>query len=142
MESMKVYLSVPIVGGRNLELAKAISNVIVECGNELTSQWVISEDPGFSASPSYVYERDTNGVKTSDIIVAEVSTPSHGVGMEIMLAITLRKRIIALARRDSQISRMLLGAPNIEWIFYDKVEEMTQKLKEKLEASLPNSSAL
>ncbi|MCI4438438.1 hypothetical protein JHC27_01060 [archaeon] len=129
---MRVYLSVPIIGGRNLELAKTISNVIIECGHELTSEWVISEDPGFSASPNYVYERDTSGVKTSDIIVAEVSTPSHGVGMEIMLAITLRKRIIALARRDAQISRMLLGAPNIEWIFYDEIEEMTQKLKEKL----------
>lgn len=129
---MRVYLSVPIIGGRNLELAETISKVIIECGHELTSQWVILEDPGFSALPNYIYERDTNGVKTSDIIVAEVSTPSHGVGMEIMLAITLRKRIIALARRDSQISRMLLGAPNIEWIFYDKTEEMKEKLKEKL----------
>ena len=129
---MKIYLSVPIVGGRDLELAKIISNVIIESKHELVSNWVISEDPGFSFSPKYVYERDTNGVRMADIIVAEVSTPSHGVGMEIMLAITLRKRIIALARKDSQISRMLLGAPNIEWIFYDKTEGMTRKLKEKL----------
>ncbi|MBO3763387.1 MAG: hypothetical protein JTT16_01935 [Candidatus Brockarchaeota archaeon] len=129
---MKVYLSVPIIGGRNLELAKIISNIIMECGHELLSQWVISEDPGFSLSPSYVFERDTNGVKKSDIVVAEVSTPSHGVGMEIMLAITLGKRIIALARKDSRISRMLLGAPNIEWIFYDEIKEIAQKLKEKL----------
>lgn len=129
---MKVYLSVPIVKDRNLGLAKTISKVIIECGHELTSKWVISEDPGFSTLPSYIYERDTNGVRTSDIVVAEVSTPSHGVGMEVMLAIMLKKRVIALARRDSQISRMLLGAPSIEWIFYDKIEEMIQKLKEKL----------
>jgi len=125
---MKIYLSVPIVGGRNPKLAKIICDTIEKSGNEVISKWVISDDPSFYSDPKYVYDRDTEGVKKADLIVAEVSKPSHGVGMEIMLGITLGKKIIAIAESNAKISTMLLGAPNITWIFYDTIEEMVEKL--------------
>ena len=43
-------------------------------------------------TPQEVFERDVKGVKECDILVAEISEPSHDVGMEIMLAYLQEKK--------------------------------------------------
>lgn len=47
---------------------------------------------GYTMTPQEVFERDVKGVKECDILVAEISEPSHDVGMEIMLAYLQEKK--------------------------------------------------
>jgi len=129
---VKVYLAVPIIAYRQLEKAEAIAEVIRSLGHELVSPWVINENPGFSLPVTNVFERDLGGVKKSDILVAEVSQGSHGVGMEVMAAHLYGKRIVLIYEEGVRVSHMLLGVPNALHVSYASLEDMEAKLKSAL----------
>lgn len=59
--------------------------------------------------PREVYRRDINWVQACDVLIAEVSTPSHGVGYEIALALMLEKPVLACFRSGAAVSKMILG---------------------------------
>lgn len=124
-----IYLAVPIIGGRDLESAHRIAEIIKGLGHKVVSDWVIAQDPGWGLTPEAVYRRDTQGVRGCDSLVAEVSTPSHGVGMEIMLAHTLGKRVVCVCQKDTKLSRLIRGMPNIEIIEYGSFEEVEEELR-------------
>ncbi len=56
-----------------------------------------------------VYQRDTAWIQACDAMIAEVSTPSHGVGYEIAYAIGLGKPILCLYRQGARVSKMITG---------------------------------
>lgn len=138
---LKVYLAVPIIANRDLTKARAIAGFLTDLGCQLVSDWVIREDPGISLSPSAVFRRDTQGVRDCAILVAEVSTRSHGVGMEVMLAQTLGKPVIGLHQPAASVSRLLQGAPNtrlIEYASMDALRHLLQRALAPLIASSPD----
>lgn len=102
-------------------------------GHDVVSKWVNEADPGYSITPLQVFERDTRGVENSDVLVADISMPSHGVGMEIVLAYTHGKRIICLFMKGAVISRMIRGIPGAFLIEYESEKEMAERLKKLLE---------
>lgn len=59
-----------------------------------------------------VYARDTGWIMGCDLLVAEVSTPSHGVGYEIGYALSLGKKVLCLHRRGVKVSKMIQGNPD------------------------------
>ena len=128
----KVYLAVPIIAGRDLDGARSIASVISSLGHDVISSWVLVEDPGFRLSATDVFNRDLSGVEECDILVAEITLASHGVGMEAMAAHFYGKRILLLHRAGAKISRMLLGIPRATLIEYASTEEMTRKLRDVL----------
>ena len=130
---MKVYLSVPIIANRNLDRARFLAKLLESMGHSVQSKWVVSCDPGFTITPNAVFKRDTEGVKDSDILVADISMPSHGVGMEIMLAHLNGKAIICLFERGASISRMIQGIPGISLIEFMAEKEMAEKLSQQLQ---------
>lgn len=125
---LKVYLSVPIIVNRRRRLAKLVSRIVENMGHEVVSKWVLDE----SLHAENIFERDTNGVKASDLLIADVNLPSTGVGMEIMLAYLLGKPIIVFASYDRKVSRMLLHMDNIVIIRYKTVEELEKMLKREV----------
>jgi nucleoside 2-deoxyribosyltransferase len=127
----KIYLAVPIINYYNQDLTKRLADLILELGFELSSPWVLS-GIDIDISPKEVFVRDTMGVKSSDIILAEVSKPSHGVGMEIMLAYMEGKRIILLAKKDVKLSALLEGIKDAVIIRYEDEEELLEKLRREL----------
>jgi hypothetical protein len=129
---LKVYLAVPIIGGRDLDGARSIASVIGSLGHDVVSSWVLAEDPGFKLSATDVFKRDLSGVEACDVLVAEITLASHGVGMEAMAAHFGGKRILLLHRRGAKISRMLLGIPGATLIECASIEEMTKKLRDVL----------
>jgi len=131
----KIYLAVPIINYYNQDLTKRLADLILELGFELSSPWVLS-GMDINISPKEVFVRDTMGVKSSDIILAEVSKPSHGVGMEIMLAYMEGKRIILLAKKDVKLSALLEGIKDAVIIRYEDEEELLEKLRKKLGEAL------
>jgi len=128
----KVYLSVPIIANRDTRTALEIAGVIRSTGHELISTWVLKEDPNGGLTETGVFERDTNGVRGCDIIVADVSTPSLGVGMEVMLAHTLGKGVICVYRQGTRLSWMVKGLPGAVLIEFKDVRDLREKLSMKL----------
>lgn len=130
----KVYLSVPLIKNRDLALAQRLADAIKASGNELTSPWVVSEDPNQGLDEAGVFKRDVEAVKQSDAVLAEVSVPSHGVGMELFLAGATGKRVICVYKRGTKLSRMVKGMPRAVLIEYEHVQDLEQKLLPELRA--------
>ena len=128
----KVYLSVPIVTNRDLEAARKIAEVIKDTGCEIVSYWVLLPRPDPRLTELDVFQRDTEGITKCDVLVAEVSQPSHGVGMEIMLAYTLKKVVVCLYKRGTRLSWMIEGLPNAKLVEYETVEDLKTKLVKAL----------
>jgi nucleoside 2-deoxyribosyltransferase len=84
--------------------------------------------------PAEVYWRDITWIDESDVLVAEISTPSHGVGYEIGYALGLRKPVICLHREGVSVSKMILGNsdPNLQIFTYFTQEEAIQRLRDRL----------
>jgi nucleoside 2-deoxyribosyltransferase len=76
-----------------------------------------------------VFAHDTNGVTTCDLLIAEVSLPSTGLGYEIGLADSLGKQIVAIAHKDAKVSAMVKGNPRIKFIQYDDVQKVVDILR-------------
>jgi nucleoside 2-deoxyribosyltransferase len=59
--------------------------------------------------PREIYHRDIAWIEACDAIVAEVSTPSHGVGYEIAYALSIGKPVFCCYQEGVSVSKMLTG---------------------------------
>jgi nucleoside 2-deoxyribosyltransferase len=64
-------------------------------------------------SDDEIFNQDINLIKQSDIMVAEVSSPSHGVGYEICYAESIDIPIICFHLKHIKISAMIQGNTKI-----------------------------
>lgn len=112
---MKIYFAGSIRGGRDdQELYFAIIKEVAKYGSVLTEHIGDKELTGLgeqTKTDSFIFERDIEWVREADVIVAEVSTPSLGVGYEIGQAQALGKRILCLYRETEgkRLSAMVAG---------------------------------
>ena len=97
---------------------------------------VIGTYPDFwnsKESPTEFYNRTIKTITKCDLFIGEVSSPSHGVGMEFQMANDHNIPIIALAKEGIEISIMILGIPNLKNIIrYKDIEDLVQKLESEL----------
>lgn len=63
-------------------------------------------------SEQEIYERDMGFLIMSECVIAEVSTPSIGVGYEICRALQLGLPVLCLHSPHSRVSAMILGNRN------------------------------
>lgn len=79
-----------------------------------------------------IYDRDISYIMESDIIIADVSVPSLGVGYEIAYAEKLNKNIFCLYHKtdDKKVSAMISGGPNCKVFIYNSEEEIKIILKD------------
>ncbi len=121
-----------MITNRALDRAKLMAQAIAKAGYELASPWVIgpieNPDPRFLN----IFHRDKNGAQTSDVLVADVSLPSTGVGMEIMAAYIAKRRIVLVAKKGSVVSRMLQHMDRRDLIEFEDEESMARQLLEVL----------
>ena len=126
---MNIYFSCSITGGRQDQHAyREIVDYLISCGYKvLTAQLA---DPDIirtegSLAADLVYQRDVNWIRECDAMVAEVSTPSHGVGYEIALALQLGKPVCCCFKSGKRVSKMILGNPdmNLKLKAYQDLEE-------------------
>jgi nucleoside 2-deoxyribosyltransferase len=121
------YLSGPIIHAedRRDDFYRVVIDLLEEKGVDIFA-------PQFfpPASPEDIYERDVRYVRACDVLIAEVTSPSHGVGMEIMLAIELSKPIILFFDSSSgRLSKMVSGAPGKVLFSYLDIDDVTQVLR-------------
>jgi 2'-deoxynucleoside 5'-phosphate N-hydrolase len=126
---MKIYFAGAIRGGREdvalyfeiIERLGAYGQVLTEhIGNpELTGRGEIDDD-------QRIHDRDLAWLKQADYIVAEVTTPSLGVGYEIGKATEWGKPILCLYRETQgrALSAMIAGCGKAAVREYKSAEEL------------------
>ncbi len=99
---MRIYFAGAITGGReNLPIYQHIVSRLKSLGCLVPTEHVadprVLEQEG-SLAARFIYERDVRWILESDAMVAEVSTPSLGVGYEICCALHQSKPVLCLYR--------------------------------------------
>lgn len=140
---MKIYFACAIVGGRQDEaIYQKIVNALLEDGHDVPT--ALNAGPGWqtlegSPEPSEVYQRDLAWIDDSDALIAEVSTPSHGVGYEIGYALNQKKPVLCIYRRGVRVSKMLTGntMAGLRILDYGDVDQAIQLVRDFLKAFEP-----
>jgi len=85
---MKIFFASPIRGDRsNLETNKFIVKLIKELGHKVLTEHTVKEKEKLveienNFGHANVYQRDMSWLKECDLMIAEASAPSFGVGYE------------------------------------------------------------
>lgn len=75
------------------------------------------------------YNRAMELLKNTSIIIAEMSIPSTGQGMELQEAIRLNIPIIVIAKNESKVSGLVKGSGKVKSIlYYDNIEDIQEEL--------------
>ena len=126
---MKIYFACSITGGREFEsVYQEIVHALTENGHSVLTAHLVESDVmevEAGLSPRDVYIRDTDWLRECDVLIAEVSIPSHGVGYEVGFALGLGKPVLALHRDGRKVSKMISGNPdeNLTVKMYSSTEE-------------------
>ena len=131
---MKIYFAGSIRGGRNdktfyskiIEHLKLYGEVLTEHvgDSSLTS---LGEK---SLNDFQIHDRDMKLITSADLIVAEVSNPSLGVGYEIRTALEIGKKVICLFRikKGQRLSAMISGSRKIINLNYNNIKSLKKDL--------------
>jgi hypothetical protein len=138
-----IYFAASIRGGRGdqptyLEIIRLLKSH----GTVLTEHF---GDAGLSAAGEAladcdIHDRDIDWLRSADVLVAEVTTPSLGVGYEIGRAVEWGKRVICLYRPSEgrRLSGMIAGCNAVTVANYDDTGELANLLQAAL-LSAPGS---
>jgi nucleoside 2-deoxyribosyltransferase len=127
---MKIYFAGSIRGGRgDASLYQQIIALLRKHGEVLTEHvgdtnlTAVGED---GSSDAVIYERDMAWLTQADVVVAEVTVPSHGVGYEVARAEGLGKPVLCLYRPGTarRLSAMLAGNSGLRCEAYGSVTEL------------------
>lgn len=89
-----------------------------------------------------IYARDIRWIEEVDLLIAEVSQPSIGVGYEIAYAEAHHVPVLALYHlgAETHLSAMICGNPDIDVIQYRSLAELWPQLTKKLADTAPSAS--
>lgn len=131
---MKVYFAGSIRGGRvDAELYQRIIAYIKRTDTVLTEH---VGNPELSSSESSgdvnIYYQDTAWLRESDVVIAECTTPSLGVGYELAYAEAHSIPVHIFYNRHTNLSAMLTGNPYFHIHPYETEEEIYPVIDEVL----------
>jgi len=144
---MKIYFAGSIRGGRGDKVIyHKIISLLKTYGTVLTEHVGDSNlsSTGEKLSDMQIHDRDMNWIIESDIVIAEVTNPSLGVGYEIAAAMGLNKKIYCLYRVGAQnkLSAMISGSKSIKLIKYNDIDILDKKFKIFLKFNKSNEHKL
>ncbi len=131
----KIYFAASISAGRDDQpIYEKIVDALKQYGSVAT-EIIGSPDllaAGENLSDHEVHRRDVAWLTESDCVVAEVTTPSLGVGYEIGLATTMKKPVLCLYRPSarSKLSSMIAGCSLVQVRPYVDAGEIPALLQE------------
>ncbi len=141
---MNVYFACSITGGREAETAyQIIVDTLQADGHHVpTAHLSLPDVIALEAvvDPQDVYTRDIDWITACHAMIAEVSTPSHGVGYEISYALNIGKPVLCCYQLGKQVSKMIIGNthPTLLLKTYQNHTELTHIVREFL-AGIPYS---
>lgn len=133
---MKIYFAGSIRGGGSdaklykkiIEYLKKYGKVI---GGEHADDKILSALDNQGPDDRYIYNRDSRRLNSADVLIAEVTTPSLGVGYEIGISIEQGKKFLCLFRQKSpkkKLSAMINGCPKITSLTYSTRKEAKEAI--------------
>ncbi len=135
---MKIYFAGSIRGGRSdASTYRSMIDYLSSFGEVLTEhvgRASLSEDGDDGPSDRYIHDRDMAWLSSCDLLVAEVSVPSLGVGYEVGQAVAMKKPVLCLCKSGCgrPLSAMIAGSPAIRTAVYASMDEARQILAEFL----------
>lgn len=119
----KVYFACAVRAGGDTSNYLALLDAIKEAGGEILSEIFVNDAIQFGGSPlpeATIYQRDVAMIQEADVVIAEVTNPSLGVGYELGYAEKLHKPILCVFNADSKrkLSAMILGNPSNQVVEY------------------------
>jgi nucleoside 2-deoxyribosyltransferase len=131
---MKIYFAGSIRGGRSdapvyQALIKHLS-IFGEVLTEHVGDVSLSQDGDDGPNDRNIYSRDMACLADCDLLVAEVSVPSLGVGYEVGYATARKKPVLCLHKPEAggRLSAMIAGNPHIQVAEYDSMDKATRIL--------------
>ena len=131
---MNIYFCGSISGGRQKvdDYARLI-NELKKYGNVPTDH-IGDKSLGLfeeNKSPEEIFERDVKFLAEADVVFAELTVPSLGVGYELGHAESLNKKIIGIYDKSvsERISLMIMGNKNIKIVGYNNIEEIINNIE-------------
>ncbi len=128
---MKIYFAGSIRGGReDKEIYLNIIKLLSSYGLVLTEhigKADLSAMGETNLTDNEIYDRDVSWINESDIIIAEVTRPSLGVGYEIAYAESKGKKIVCIYREvepGKSLSAMISGNSNFDSIKYTGLDDL------------------
>jgi hypothetical protein len=84
--------------------------------------------------PYEVYARDIAWIQSADVVISEVSTPSHGVGYEVAYALQIGRDVLCCHREGVPVSKMITGndSPRLTLRAYSSPEDAIRIVDEYL----------
>ena len=135
MSDLKIYFAGSIRGGREDQaLYLQIIDYLSQFGKVLTEHVgdaALSSFGEDGTTDDYIYQRDMDWLKSAQVIIAEVTTPSLGVGYELGMAEALQKKVLCLYRpKDGKrLSAMIGGNPYFTAKAYQTLAEAQAIIK-------------
>ena len=125
---MKIYFAGSIRGGR--EDAKTYFELIqhLKKYGEVLTEHVGSPDltnQGEDLPLKTIHDRDVKWLLSADVLIADISTPSVGVGYEIGRAIENRIKTLCLhsEEKGERVSGIIRGCSDLQSFQYPNIEE-------------------
>ena len=136
---MKIYFAGSIRAGREdaalyetmIGWLRSFGDVLTEHVGNRTLSVKGDDGPG----DRFIHDRDMAWLKACDCVVAEVTTPSLGVGYELAWATVLAKPVLCIHRMvpGRLLSAMIAGSPGIQTDAYATVDEAKAIIEEFLQ---------
>lgn len=134
---MKIYFAGSITGGRQdqglyLEIIKILSNYGEVLTEHIGSETVSGQ--GETLDVRDIFDRDVSWLEQSDLVVAEVTVVSMGVGYELGIAEKLGKKVICLYRPnpEKRLSAMISGNKHFSIQPYQSLADVKSILDKEL----------
>ncbi len=146
----QIYFAGSIRGGRGdrglylqiIELLKKYGQVLTEHVGDPT----LTHHGETNVDDEEIYLRDTRWLKMAQVLVAEVTIPSHGVGYEICKMEEYKNPILCLYREvdGCRVSPMISGNKNlrIKTVKYTDIDEAEKILADFFSQLPPATEAL
>ena len=127
---MKIYFAGAIRGGRDdvklyEEIIAYLRNKCQVLTEHIGNKYILNIGEK-DKTDTAIYLRDMDWLKSADAVVAEVTTPSLGVGYELGIAEKLKKPVLCLYRpsKDKRLSAMVKGNKIFTCQEYNNLKEV------------------
>ncbi len=119
---MKAYITCPV------SHTKERLNYLPEIQNIVENKGIHSFVFEIGGSPREIFQRDLAQLTSCDILIADVSETSHGVGIEIGMSFCLNLERILLLEKGKYVTKLAQGMPNTTLVEYENLADLKKKL--------------
>lgn len=143
----RIYFCGSIRGGRQLEVTYGTIIHMLKYYGEVLTEHV--GEPGKESArdrnltEQQIHNRDMQWIEEADMLVAEVTIPSLGVGYEIGRAIEMKKPVLCLfdSSYGNKLSAMIAGSEGVKLNEYSNPDDLAGALKQFITAHAPHRTS-